>query len=81
MAGEQVAEVYPAIPLIDQRVVSIGVTSYHGGVFFGIVADREAVPDVDVLGQCIEEALEELVETVGPRRGRAPRGRQKPRKA
>ncbi|WP_370186564.1 wax ester/triacylglycerol synthase family O-acyltransferase [Aeromicrobium sp.] len=81
MAGEQVAEVYPAIPLIDQRVVSIGVTSYHGGVYFGIVADREAVPDVDVLGQCIEEALEELVETVGPRRGRAPRGRQKPRKA
>ncbi len=78
MAGEQLAEVYPAIPLIDQRAVSIAVTSYHGGVFHGIVADREAVPDVDVLGQCIREALEELVETVGPRRGRAPRGRQKP---
>lgn len=80
MAGEQLAEVYQAIPLIDHRAVSIAVTSYHGRVFFGIVADREAVPDVDVLGQCISEALEELVETVGPRRGRAPRGRQKPRR-
>lgn len=80
MAGEQLAEVYPAIPLIDGRAVSIGVTSYHGSVFYGIVADRDAVPDIDVLGQCISEALEELVETVGPRRGRAPRGRQKPRR-
>ena len=78
MAGEQVAEVYPCLPLSDHRAVSIGVTSYHGRVFFGIVADREAVPDVDVLGQCIREALEELVETVGTRRGRAPRGRQRP---
>lgn len=80
MAGEQVAEVYPAIPLTEQRAVSIGVTSYHGHVFFGIVADREAVPDIDVLGQCICEALEELVETVGPRRSRAPRGRQRPQR-
>ncbi len=78
MAGERVAEVYPAIPLTDHRALAIGVTSYHGKVFFGIVADRDAVPDVDVLAQCIRDALEELVETVGPRRGRAPRGRQKP---
>ena len=81
MAGRPVAEVYPAIPLSGHRAVSIGVTSYRGKVFFGIVADREAVPDVDVLGQCIIDALEELVETVGPRRSRAPRGRQRPSKA
>lgn len=80
MAGGQVLEVYPCIPLTDQHAVSIGVTSYDGRVFFGLVADREAVPDVDVLAQCISEAVEELTETVGPRRGRAPRGRQKPRR-
>jgi diacylglycerol O-acyltransferase len=77
MAGEPVSEVYPCIPLSDNRAVSIGVTSYHGRVFFGLVADRDAVPDADVLAQCIEDALAELVETVG-RRSRAPRGRQRP---
>jgi diacylglycerol O-acyltransferase len=49
-------------------------------VFFGIVADRDAVPDVDVLAQCIEDALLELVETIDSRRGHAPRGRQRPAK-
>ena len=80
MAGEAVAEVYPCIPLSGARAVSIGVTSYHGKVFFGLVADRDAVPDADVLAQCIEEALAELVETGDTRRTRAPRGRQRPLK-
>jgi diacylglycerol O-acyltransferase len=78
LAGEAVAEVYPCIPLSGRRAVAIGVTSYHGKVFFGIVADREAVPDVDVLAQCVEDALAELVESVEDRRTRAPRGRQRP---
>jgi diacylglycerol O-acyltransferase len=80
MAGDVVSEVYPCIPLSGNRAVAIGVTSYTGKVFFGIVADRDAVPDVDVLAQCIEDALLELVETIDSRRGRAPRGRQRPAK-
>jgi diacylglycerol O-acyltransferase len=80
MAGEAVSEVYPCIPLSGHRAVAIGVTSYNSKVFFGIVADREAVPDVDVLAQCIEDALIELVDTVESRHRRAPRGRQRPAK-
>lgn len=79
MAGERVAEVYPCLPLNENRALSIGVTSYHGRVFFGIVADREAVPDADVVAQCIEEALGELVEPIKSPTRRAPRGRQRPR--
>jgi len=78
MAGERVSEVYPCIPLSDNRAMSIGVTSYNGKVFYGIVADRNAVPDADVLAQCIDDALVEMVETVGGRRNRAPRGRTRP---
>jgi diacylglycerol O-acyltransferase len=79
MAGEPVAEVYPCIPLTEHRTVSIGVTSYRGRVFYGITADREAVPDVDVLAQCIDDALAELVETTNTK-SRAPRGRQRPQR-
>jgi len=79
MAGEPVAEVYPCLPLTEHRTVSIGVTSYRGRVFYGITADREAVPDVDVLAQCIEDALAELVETTNTK-SRAPRGRQRPQR-
>ncbi|WP_332645142.1 wax ester/triacylglycerol synthase family O-acyltransferase [Aeromicrobium sp.] len=81
MAGEAITEVYPCIPLSGSRAVAIGVTSYTNKVFFGIVGDRDAVPDVDVLAQCIEDAVLELVETVDKRSTHAPRGRQRPTKA
>lgn len=79
MAGKRLSEIYPCIPLSGRRPLAIGVTSYAGQVFYGIVADREAIPDIDVLSACIRDALIELVESVGEQRIRAPRGRSRPR--
>nr|WP_271636844.1 WS/DGAT domain-containing protein [Solicola gregarius] len=62
-----------------ERALSIGVTSYDGAVFYGIVTDRDAIPDADVLAQCIEEALAELVESAASSHTRAPRGRARPK--
>jgi len=74
-AGALMTESYPASPLLAGHALSIGVTSYDGGVYFGLVSDRDAIPDLDVLGQCLTEALEELVDTASPSRQRVPRGR------
>ncbi|HEV2891681.1 MAG TPA: wax ester/triacylglycerol synthase family O-acyltransferase [Frankiaceae bacterium] len=62
-AGAEMLEVFPVVPLARGQAVSIGLTSYNGGVYYGLNADRDAMPDVDVLAQCIEESLAELVET------------------
>ena len=43
------------------KAVSIGLTSYDGCVYYGLNADRDAMPDLDVLGQCLVDALAELV--------------------
>ncbi|HEU4512815.1 MAG TPA: wax ester/triacylglycerol synthase family O-acyltransferase [Nocardioidaceae bacterium] len=75
-AGAQMLESYPVQPLLPGHALSIGVTSYDGGVYFGINADRDALPDVDVLAQCVEEALAELVDSASDARPRAPRGRK-----
>ncbi|HEY0774449.1 MAG TPA: WS/DGAT domain-containing protein, partial [Nocardioidaceae bacterium] len=75
-AGAQMLESYPVQPLLPGHALSIGVTSYDGGVYFGINADRDALPDVDVLAQCLEEALAELVDSASDARPRAPRGRK-----
>ncbi|NUR05897.1 MAG: wax ester/triacylglycerol synthase family O-acyltransferase [Nocardioidaceae bacterium] len=81
-AGAAMTESYPVQPLLPGHALSIGVTSYDGHVFFGLTGDRDALPDLDVLGQCVTEALEELVDSTGPARQRAPRGRRrKPVKA
>jgi WS/DGAT/MGAT family acyltransferase len=60
-AGAEMLEVYPVVPLAKGQAVSIGLTSYNGGVYYGLNADRDAMPDVDVLAQLIEESLAELV--------------------
>jgi diacylglycerol O-acyltransferase len=51
-------------PLSKGQALSVGVTSYDGKVFFGLFGDRDAMPDLDVLGQCLRDALDELLETV-----------------
>ena len=63
-AGARLLAAYPVVPLAKGQAVSIGLTSYDGGVYFGLNADRDAMPDIDVLTQCIADALAELRDTV-----------------
>lgn len=63
-AGAELVETYPVIPLAKGQGLAVGLTSYKGGVFYGLNADREAMPDLDVLAQCVPESLEELRGTV-----------------
>jgi WS/DGAT/MGAT family acyltransferase len=62
-AGARMLSMYPVVPLAKNQAVSIGLTSYDGGVFYGLNADRDAMPDIDVLASCLEESLAELVGT------------------
>jgi diacylglycerol O-acyltransferase / wax synthase len=60
-AGARLAEMYPILPLGRGEALSIGLTSYDGGLFYGINADADAVPDASVLAGLVEESLAELV--------------------
>jgi diacylglycerol O-acyltransferase len=60
---------YPVMPLARWQAVSIGLTSYDGGVYFGLNGDRTTMPDLDVLGQCLVDSLAELVESRDASRG------------
>ncbi|HXV94331.1 MAG TPA: wax ester/triacylglycerol synthase family O-acyltransferase [Pseudonocardia sp.] len=62
--GAQMLDMYPVVPLAKGQAVSIGITSYDGGVYFGLNADRDAMPDVDVLAASMGESLAELRRTV-----------------
>ncbi|MBE3075620.1 MAG: wax ester/triacylglycerol synthase family O-acyltransferase [Actinobacteria bacterium] len=59
---------YPVVPLARGQAVSIGLTSYDGGVYFGLNGDRDAMPDLELLGQCLVDSLADLVEIRKPRR-------------
>jgi len=63
-AGARMLEVFPVVPLAKGQGVSIGLTSYNGGVYYGLNADRDSMSDVDVLADLIEQSLAELLDTI-----------------
>jgi WS/DGAT/MGAT family acyltransferase len=67
--GAHMQGTYPIVPLSRGQGVSIGLTSYDGGVYYGLNADRDTMRDVHLLAQAIVDALDELHDTVATTRG------------
>ncbi|RZT88163.1 WS/DGAT/MGAT family acyltransferase [Pseudonocardia sediminis] len=63
-AGAQMLEMFPVVPLAKGQAVAIGLTSYDGGVYYGLNGDRDAMPDLDVLAGMVQESLDELLGTL-----------------
>lgn len=74
-AGAPMLAAYPVVPLAKGQALSVGATSYNGGMYYGLNADRDAMPDVDDLASFIVHALDELktAPTARQRRPRAPK--------
>jgi WS/DGAT/MGAT family acyltransferase len=63
--GVPLREVYPAVPLNPRnQALSIGILSYDGGVYFGLLADRGALPDVADAAAQLEAAVARLAAAV-----------------
>ena len=64
LAGVPLREVYPAVPLNPRnQALTIGILSYDGGVHFGLLADRDAVPDVADAAAGLERAVAVLADS------------------
>lgn len=70
VGGAEMLAAYPVVALTKGHGLSIGLTSYNGGVFFGLNADRDGVSDVDDLSLALGDALDELKEAAKARRSR-----------
>jgi diacylglycerol O-acyltransferase / wax synthase len=61
MNGSHLREVFPAVPLNPpNQGLSVGILSYDGGVYFGLLADRELDPPVEHAAAMLAESLAEL---------------------
>ena len=59
--GAPMREVYPLVPLAAEHAIGVAAASYDGSVFFGVVADRDTVPDLDVMLNGLGASVEELL--------------------
>jgi len=69
LAGARLIANYPSIPLNGNVGLSISCTSLGGTMAFGLTADWDAVPDLDVLVRGIDDAIDQLEKAAS---GRAP---------
>ena len=62
LLGREMLELVPIAFLPEDHAVAIAIMSYNGKVDFGLLGDYDAMPDIESLGELIEEALAELLE-------------------
>jgi WS/DGAT/MGAT family acyltransferase len=58
--GARMLAVWPIVPLAASHAVGLAVFSYDGQLFFCLNADRDSMPDLEVLMSGISASLDEL---------------------
>jgi WS/DGAT/MGAT family acyltransferase len=58
--GCPLQRIYPVVPLADRHTVSVGMTTVCDRACFGVYADREALPDAELLARDIGDELNAL---------------------
>jgi WS/DGAT/MGAT family acyltransferase len=77
LLGRELQELVPVAFLPENHALAIAIMSYNGTVDFGLLADYDAMADVDFVALAIRESLEELLEaarTTAPEPESAPAG-------
>jgi hypothetical protein len=72
-AGHRLIAHYPIVPIAWSMGIGCAVTSYDQTLYFGLTADRQAAPDVDLLREGIALAWNELSTECGAQAIRATR--------
>ncbi|HEY3772754.1 MAG TPA: wax ester/triacylglycerol synthase family O-acyltransferase [Solirubrobacteraceae bacterium] len=76
MLGRRLEAMYPMVPLAGGQALGVAIISYDGRLTFGLVADYDALPDLEDLAGDLRAAIAELVAAAGP----SPRSAQRPRR-
>jgi diacylglycerol O-acyltransferase len=59
--GHQIREVYPIAFLAHDHALAVAIMSYNGQLNFGLLADSQALPELDELAGWLSQAIEELL--------------------
>ena len=61
LLGREMQEIVPIAFLPENHALAIAIMSYNGKVDFGLLADYDAMPDLDAFAEHLEESLDELL--------------------
>jgi diacylglycerol O-acyltransferase len=69
--GRQLQDLFPVAFLPQHHALAVAIMSYDGGIDYGLLGDYDALPDIDVIADGIEESLAELLRAAREKSARA----------
>jgi hypothetical protein len=79
LLGRRLQVLFPVVPLAQRQALGIAVMSYDGHLGFGLLADYDALPDLESIADDLRWATDSLARAAGLRK-RAPKKATAPRK-
>jgi diacylglycerol O-acyltransferase / wax synthase len=68
--GRKLEDLFPIAFLPKNHALAVAIMSYNGGIDYGLLADYDALADIEVVADGIRESLQGLLDAA---RGKAPR--------
>jgi len=60
--GRELQDIFPVGFLPPNQALFVAIMSYNGGINFGLLADYDAMEDVDLVAEGIQRSVAELLE-------------------
>jgi diacylglycerol O-acyltransferase / wax synthase len=76
MQGREMLELVPVAFLPEDHALAIAIMSYNGATRFGLLADYDAMPDIDFVAQALDDVLAELLERAREQKSAGARDRR-----
>ena len=61
LLGRELHDLFPIAFLPKDHALAIAIMSYNGGIYWGLLGDYDALPDIELVGEAIADTLGELV--------------------
>jgi diacylglycerol O-acyltransferase len=65
LLGRRLRGLYPVVPLAQKQALGIAIMSYNGRLGFGLLADFDALPDLEEIATHLEGAIDDLAAAAG----------------
>ncbi len=65
LLGRRMRGLYPVVPLAKNQALGIAIMSYNGRLGFGLLADFDALPDLEEIAGQLEDAIDDLATAAG----------------
>lgn len=67
LLGRRMTRLYPVVPLARRLALGVAVMSYDGRLGFGLIADFDAIPELETIARELERAIDALSAAAGVR--------------